>query len=395
MPTPCSSAIASSASDFALPCRYEPLGSRTRPAARGAARRPRRRRSPAPPRRTPAARRCRGTPWRRRRPRPARVEPGQLRARTRAPARAGRPRRRRTPACRTRAPAPTASQPPMVSAPPATEESSGYTAAQAYGLRRASGRRGRARERRRSRRRNARKARAAGDHHDREQLRLGEAEQHLVVAADELDEEALRAGQDQVDGEQRARPPAVAPAPQQRGDEEHRQRLVDRRRVDLLGGRHGAVGIGHRPRAVPRHAVVAVAGELAADAAERVADGERRRRHVEHLEPEEVAPPGPEQHGRRAAQRAAVPDEARPGEEAAEEVVLRLRPVLGDPPQPRAHEPADERREDHLVRPVDRLAQLPQVARREDARRHEPQAHHQAEGLQRDGTEIEFGLHAD
>ena len=40
---------------------------------------------------------------------------------------------------------------------------------------------------------------AAGHHHDREDLRLGEAEQHVVVAADELDQEALGAGEDQVD----------------------------------------------------------------------------------------------------------------------------------------------------------------------------------------------------
>ena len=46
-------------------------------------------------------------------------------------------------------------------------------------------------------------------------------------------------------------------------------------------GRHRAVRIGHRPRPVPGLAVVAVAGELAADAPDRVAEGERGRADVE------------------------------------------------------------------------------------------------------------------
>ena len=258
-----------------------------------------------------------------------------------------------------------ASQPPMLSTPSATEESRGYTAAQAIYARGAPA--GAARLRPAVHQPDP--DGAADHHHDRQQLRLGEAEQHVVVAAHELDEEALGAGEDQVEPEQRARPPAVAPAPQQQRDEAHRDRLVDRRRVDLLGGRHRPVRIRHRPRPVPGDAVVAVAGELAADAADRVADRERDGRDVEHLQRQELAPPGPQEHADGAAERAAVPDEAGAGEEAAEDVVLGVGPVLGDPPQPRADDPADERGEDHLVGPVDGLADLLQELRGGERRR--------------------------
>src|SRR3712207_8479143 len=46
-------------------------------------------------------------------------------------------------------------------------------------------------------------------------------------------EEPLEARQHQVPGEQEARREPVAPQPQDPGDPTHRQRLVDRRRVDL------------------------------------------------------------------------------------------------------------------------------------------------------------------
>ena len=76
-------------------------------------------------------------------------------------------------------------------------------------------------------------------------------------------------------------------------------RLVDRRRVDGRGRRDRAVRIRHRPRAVPVLAVVAVAGELAADAPDRVGRGQRRRDDVGELQVELAAVLGP-----RAARRA-------------------------------------------------------------------------------------------
>ena len=62
------------------------------------------------------------------------------------------------------------------------------------------------------------------------------------------------------------------------GHQAHRHGLVDRRRVHGLRGRHGAVRIGHCPRAVPRLAVVTVAGDLTADTPHGVADRQRRAR---------------------------------------------------------------------------------------------------------------------
>ena len=53
-------------------------------------------------------------------------------------------------------------------------------------------------------------AAAGEDHHDRDQLRLGEPERHFGVAAQELHQQALDAGPDQIDaisvpGRQRSR----------------------------------------------------------------------------------------------------------------------------------------------------------------------------------------------
>src|SRR5262249_11478670 len=109
-----------------------------------------------------------------------------------------------------------------------------------------------------------------GHHRQALELRRGEAEGNLVIAAQELDQEALGPGVEEIDGKEDPSPEAVPQLPEEPGPEAHRQRLVDRRRVDRLVGRHGAVRIRHRPGAVPRLAVVAVPGELAAAAADRV-----------------------------------------------------------------------------------------------------------------------------
>ena len=169
----------------------------------------------------------------------------------------------------------------------------------------------------------------------------------------------------QVEREEDAGPEAVAQPPEDAGDEAHRQRLVDRRRVDGLVGRHGAVRIGHRPGPVPGLAVVAVAGELAADAADRVAERQRRRargragrgRGSRATRPRAKTPIAPP---------IAPPYQTRPEprEEVAEQVVLDVVVVLDDEVEARADEPADQRREAHLVGPVDRLAELARAASR-------------------------------
>ena len=211
---------------------------------------------------------------------------------------------------------------------------------------------------------------AAEHHRQRDQLRLGEPEHDLLVAADELDEEPLEPGQHGPQREQRPGPEAVPPAPQQHGDGAHRERLVDRRRVHGHVGRHGAVRVGHRPRPVPRDAVVAVAGELAADPPDRVARGQRRRAHVERaaLQASRGATPT---RSTAIAPPIAPPKNTRPEPEKqrAEQVALGVVPVLGDPPQPRADDPADQRGEDELVGPVDAACRSPAGSGRPARRR--------------------------
>ena len=56
--------------------------------------------------------------------------------------------------------------------------------------------------------------RAGGHEHEAEQLGLGEPREHGLVAAQELDEEALGARQDQVPREQHGGPHEVARTPQ-------------------------------------------------------------------------------------------------------------------------------------------------------------------------------------
>ena len=150
----------------------------------------------------------------------------------------------------------------------------------------------------------------SSDHRQRDQLRLRQPGDDRLVAADELDQEALEPRQHEVGREQRAGTPAVPVPPQPPGDEQHRQRLVHRRRMDRGGRRHRAVRVGHRPRAAPRDPVVAVARQLAADAPDRVAGGQRHRDDVEHRQGQPAPPARPGQHRR---QRPRTRRRTRPG----------------------------------------------------------------------------------
>ncbi len=160
--------------------------------------------------------------------------------------------------------------------------------------------------------------------------------------------------------------------------------------LDARWGRHGAVLIAHRPGTVPGDAVVAVAGELAADAADRVPDRQPGRRHVEERQVEQPAPACPQQHPDRAADATAEPDQARAGEEVGEPVVGW---VLDDEVDLGADDAADQPGEDHLVGPIDRLVELPKALADENARGDEPEREHDPEGLQGDGAYFDFRLH--
>ena len=164
--------------------------------------------------------------------------------------------------------------------------------------------------------------------------------------------------------------------------------------MDRLGRRHGAVGVGHRPRPVPRLAVVAVAGELAADPADRVRGRQAGRDGVDEHRVERPAPLRPAEHRDRAAEQPAVEDQPGAGEDRADEVVLRVVPVLDDRPQPGADDAADQRGEDHLVGPVGRAPDLLQALGGEQPGDDEAQPHHQPEALQGQRAEVDLRLHA-
>ena len=135
----------------------------------------------------------------------------------------------------------------------------------------------------------------------------------LVVAAHELDQEALEPRQHQIEREQDARlrtGRAGSTGPRRRAPSRATRRPASGARASV--GRHGAVGVGHRPGQVRRLAVVAVAGELAADPADRVPERERRgARGRAARAPRKPRQPGPGADRERAADRAAVPDQAR------------------------------------------------------------------------------------
>src|SRR3954451_2125565 len=229
------------------------------------------------------------------------------------------------------------------------------------------------------------------DHDEREALQLwrGEPNDDIGVSPDELDEEAFDPRQQQVPGEEEAGAKRLAVAPEPPGDEPHRDRLVDRRRMDGMDRRHGPVRVTHRPRPVPLDAVVAVAGELAADPPDRVAECERNAADVEQRQVEQPAPPRPRDDADGAADHAAVPDQARAREQRAGVA------VLDDEVQLRAHDAADERGEHDLVGVVDGLAELLQPAGDDEAGREESEGEHHPEGLDRGAEDVDLGLHRD
>ena len=80
------------------------------------------------------------------------------------------------------------------------------------------------------------------DHPDAHELRLGQAERRPRRCDAGTPREAARFRRHQVQREQHAGPHAVAQLPEHPGEQAHRQRLVDRRRVDLRRRRHGPSG---------------------------------------------------------------------------------------------------------------------------------------------------------
>ena len=73
--------------------------------------------------------------------------------------------------------------------------------------------------------------------------------------------------------------------------------------------------------------------------------------------------------------------------------MLDVAVVLDDEVEARADEPADQRREDHLVGPVDRLAELAEPPADQRARGDEREREADPEGLEGERAEVDLGLH--
>jgi hypothetical protein len=157
--------------------------------------------------------------------------------------------------------------------------------------------------------------------------------------------------------------------------------------VNAIGGGDRAIGIGHRPRQVGGDAVVAVAGELAAEPPDGVADRQPRCAHVEEPVIEEAAVARVGHDRERAADRAAVEHEPGAREEAPEVA------LLDDVPDLRPRHAARTGAEHHLVDPVDRQAELLQAPRGEHARGDEREREHDAEHLDVQPQDVDFGEH--
>ena len=151
--------------------------------------------------------------------------------------------------------------------------------------------------------------------------------------------------------------------------------------------------VAHRPRQAGADAVIAVARHLTADAPDRVPQREPDRGGVEHPQRERAPPPHPSEHRDGAPDHAAVPHQARAREGVADEVVLDLVVVLDQVVAARPHHAAHQRREDHLIRPVGGLSQLPEPARHDRAAADEPQRERHPEGLDGDSEDFDFRFH--
>jgi hypothetical protein len=104
----------------------------------------------------------------------------------------------------------------------------------------------------------------------------------------------------------------------------------------------------------------------------------------------------PEDDGEEAADEAAVPGEADPGEDAPEDVLAHLAPVLGHVVEARADEAAEAGREDDLEGEVGRHAPAAQQRPHDEEAGHdERQRGHEAEAVEGEVADAEeFGVHA-
>jgi hypothetical protein len=222
-----------------------------------------------------------------------------------------------------------------------------------------------------------------------------QAQSDSGVAAHELDREADGAGQYEVLPEQAAGRVRSRPlAPENDEDQQIGRRLVDRRRVHAFGGRYDAVRIAHPPGQVGRHAIVAVAGELTADAADGLADGEARSGQVGDIGDRQAERTRLEHHRDRPADQSALPDPAAARQQQREGVALELVPGGDDQEEPRADEAANVGPEDEIVGRPRVVSLALQLAARDQERGQEAEEDGDPERVDGDAEEIEEnGVH--
>ena len=166
--------------------------------------------------------------------------------------------------------------------------------------------------------------RGHGDH--ALQLRRGQPERDLAVAPDELDHEALEPRADEVEREHDARPHAIAELPEPPRQQAHQDRLVDRRRQHSA---RRAASARCRADSPSRSAV-----SSGCRSRRRRTPGSRcgrsrsraraRWRTCRASAVRARAPAHPADHRDRAADRAAVPDQAGAREDVADHGAVRV-----------------------------------------------------------------------
>src|SRR5262249_10391745 len=155
---------------------------------------------------------------------------------------------------------------------------------------------------------------ADDDEHDAGKLRGSQVAHHDRIYPHEFDQEPRPAGEYQIPAEHGpvglGRSP---PAPQERGDGEVGQRLVDGcwmyADTRWIRPPPPRVRVRHPPGYRRDRAPVAVAGELAADPPDGLPDDERGRHRIRPAPPGDAVPAEEERHRQRAAHQAAVEDE--------------------------------------------------------------------------------------
>ena len=145
---------------------------------------------------------------------------------------------------------------------------------------------------------------------------MAQAPQHPRIDPNELHREPRQPGEDEIEAERQPRDRQAGPHfPQEGRNPQVREGFVHRRGVDLFKSWHHPIGIGHAPRKVRRHPVVAIAGELAADPPDPIAHREGNAHRVGDLAQRRIVAANLPQHASRGDDEPPVPSQAVAGKQ--------------------------------------------------------------------------------